>query len=46
MTLASLDLRWNELTDKGGKHILAGIKDNTTLCYLELNGNNINNDIL
>jgi hypothetical protein len=44
--LVSLDLRWNELTDKGARHILNGLKDNPNLCYLELNGNNVSNEIL
>lgn len=39
--MLSLDLRWNDLRDKGGKELESAIRDNKALLYLDLNGTNI-----
>ena len=43
--LKSIDLRWNELGNKGGKFLLEAIKDNESIVNLEINGNNISDNI-
>ena len=41
-----MDLRWNELGNEGAKHILGGLKKNTTIGNIELTGNNISEENL
>lgn len=44
--LLSLDLRWNDLGEEGGRLILDALQENRALLYLELNGCNIPENLL